>query len=709
MNDSSLRANLDAECAATSQAVEFVTTSRLKKERSGEQLVNLFRKIDLVLDTKIEDWQKRRTPDEPIACRAGCDHCCHRVVFATALEAMDVMAHIYVHFSDEQKAELTTRLNAYVAAVGPQMGHDLNSLRVPCPMLEEGRCSVYDSRPLACRSQVSLNVPTCIEARNDPSRSFPTSEPESALGKAAQQGLASGMIASGLWSEPRDFARVVALVLADPSLGSLYMSGRPIFELCAPVVEPTGTSEVDPIARKTFLLRTVGDAEAAFEVGPADGPVQQMFRMQVPMSYRQSVEIDYWRKRMEIAFEEFASNPADPREKFDAISAYYPLSLSYQQRDDKDLLSRIGDYLTNDVATKVLPDLCVPIPPRKQTGKLRIGYIGTGLGNSSGTYWATGWLKNHSSEFETFVFYLNATPSSTSEEYNRHAHHFFHCPGPVPQIARFIKQQNLDVLIYPDATFEGRNIQFATLRLAPLQCTGWGDPETTGMPNIDCFLSSDWMEPENADAHYREKLVRLPRTGVCYPRPERRGAGLQKASFGLDDGPLFLCLQAPSKLLPQWDWLFKEICDRTGRPIVFFAYPNTACRLVERRLKAAGVRALFMPFLNMMQICDLISLADATLDAIGWSGGITTLLALQQKKPVITLPGEFRRGRHAMAFLKAANAPDLIATNPDDYIDLACNGPRRDAALQKLSPELLFDDTASVTALEEYLLSLNWT
>jgi predicted O-linked N-acetylglucosamine transferase (SPINDLY family) len=214
------------------------------------------------------------------------------------------------------------------------------------------------------------------------------------------------------------------------------------------------------------------------------------------------------------------------------------------------------------------------------------------------------------------------------------------------------------------------------------------------------------MEPENGEDHYRERLIRLPGTGICYPRPERWGTGADKAAFGFDDGPLFLCTQAPSKLLPQWDGLFKEICDRSGRLIAFFSYPITAPRLVESRLKAAGVNTLFLPFLNMVQFYDVMSLADVTLDTVGWSGGITALLALQQKRPIITLPGEFRRGRHSMAFLKAAGATGLIANSFADYVDLACNSDRRKVAMQALNPDALFDDIESVRSLEKFLLSV---
>ena len=53
-------------------------------------------------------------------------------------------------------------------------------------------------------------------------------------------------------------------------------------------------------------------------------------------------------------------------------------------------------------------------------------------------------------------------------------------------------------------------IKLASLRLAPAQATSWGHPTTSGLPSIDYFLSSELMEPPNADEHYTERLIRLP-------------------------------------------------------------------------------------------------------------------------------------------------------------------------------------------------------
>src|SRR6202042_2207832 len=80
------------------------------------------------------------------------------------------------------------------------------------------------------------------------------------------------------------------------------------------------------------------------------------------------------------------------------------------------------------------------------------------------------------------------------------------------------------VLLYPEVGIDPIAGRLAAQRLAPVQCVAWGQPETTGMPTIDAFLSSELMEPPSSDEHYTERLVRLPDLGSCYVPDEMQAS-----------------------------------------------------------------------------------------------------------------------------------------------------------------------------------------
>jgi len=74
----------------------------------------------------------------------------------------------------------------------------------------------------------------------------------------------------------------------------------------------------------------------------------------------------------------------------------------------------------------------------------------------------------------------------------------------------------------------------AFARLAPVQLTWFGHPDTTGIPNLDYFVSSALFELGDAQSHNTEHLVTLPETGniAYYHRPATPAEPAGRAHFG---------------------------------------------------------------------------------------------------------------------------------------------------------------------------------
>ena len=95
----------------------------------------------------------------------------------------------------------------------------------------------------------------------------------------------------------------------------------------------------------------------------------------------------------------------------------------------------------------------------------------------------------------------------------------------------------------------------------------WGHPSTTGLPSIDYFVSSAAAEPADADAHYSEKLVRLPGLGVRFtPQspPSVASREVELASFGLAhvgvaSERVYLCAQSLFKVHPSFDEAVEKV------------------------------------------------------------------------------------------------------------------------------------------------------
>ncbi|HTJ79470.1 MAG TPA: YkgJ family cysteine cluster protein [Rariglobus sp.] len=98
-----------------------------------------------------------------VACRAGCDACCHVPVGVQAHEVLIAAQHVQTHFSPVDLDELIARASAHREAFSGRSSLERLMLRTPCALLREGSCSIYEGRPEACRSHHSHSVEACRE------------------------------------------------------------------------------------------------------------------------------------------------------------------------------------------------------------------------------------------------------------------------------------------------------------------------------------------------------------------------------------------------------------------------------------------------------------------------------------------------------------------------------------------------------------------
>ena len=111
-----------------------------------------------------------------IACRRGCSACCRYLVPVNEVEALDLMAHVEslpaprrLLLLEAFDTAAATMLRAGPPPVDPDpqaLSAWYLGLGLPCPMLADGECVLYDRRPLACREHmVTTPASACRGAR----------------------------------------------------------------------------------------------------------------------------------------------------------------------------------------------------------------------------------------------------------------------------------------------------------------------------------------------------------------------------------------------------------------------------------------------------------------------------------------------------------------------------------------------------------------
>jgi len=463
------------------------------------------------------------------------------------------------------------------------------------------------------------------------------------------------------------------------------------------------------------------------EIQPANLRARIGLALTLPQIYTDAAEIDAERDRYARGLEALeAEAPAlvkalNPEERAGAVQ-WNNFYLAYQGRDDRDLQVSFARF-QRAILEPTLPQYYAPLARRPRgTRRLRVGFVSQFFYRcTAGNYfksWVTGLDRGR---FETFVYSLGNRPDAVTREVEQAAAHFRGQSFSFSGLAQSVRADDLDILVYPELGMTPRVFTLASLRLAPLQCAGWGHPVTTGHANLDVFLSSEAMELPGAQAHYSEKLVTLPGIGTRYARPEVPDP-VSRSSLGLpEDAILYLFPQSLFKVHPDNDDLLVEVLASEPRAVLVMfqsRFDSITRRFVDRlsrRFASRGVavagRVRLLPNVDHSDYLRVNLACDAMLDSLYWSGGNTTLDAIACGLPLVTRPGDLMRGRQSAGMLSIMGLDELVAGTDEACVEVALRLGRdagyrrgiRDAIAQR--SRALFDQEAPLRALENYFLS----
>ncbi|MGZ5086137.1 MAG: O-linked N-acetylglucosamine transferase, SPINDLY family protein [Usitatibacter sp.] len=492
--------------------------------------------------------------------------------------------------------------------------------------------------------------------------------------------------------------------------------------------------ELDPgNARSPALLalarQELGDTAAALRAlapalqrHPGDLALAASERLMLPQVYESREDEREWRERYRKGLESLAAEidrwRASPRAVFELERNNF--LLAYQGEDDLEL-QRAYSNLLGSLAGEVHPEWRERSEPTFAGGRrLRVGFVSSVFRDTSAGRYFERWVTALDRErFEVHVYATPHPPDALTARIRDAAESFLMLPAHGEQAAALIAGDALDLVVHPEVGMHDMSYLLAALRLAPVQVAGWGHPVTTGSEAIDWFVTCGAMEPPDGDAHYVERLIRLPGPGVDYPMPAP-AVRATREQLGLPEGRLYACPQSLFKLHPEMDALIADIVQADpGGKVLFF---HSGARLVSeqfvrrlaRALHARGIeprnQVKILPRMEGGAFRQVLALSDVVLDTVRWSGGLTSLDAFAAGAPVVTLPGRFMRGRQTFGMLSLMGIEGLAAASPEEYVrialEVARDGERNTALREAIAArrEALYDRREPVAALSQALL-----
>lgn len=272
--------------------------------------------------------------------------------------------------------------------------------------------------------------------------------------------------------------------------------------------------------------------------------------------------------------------------------------------------------------------------------------------------------------------------------------HIVLAPRSLPSARAAIEARELDILVYADIGMDPFTYFLSFSRLAPVQCVLHGHSDTSGVPEVDYFVSSRLHEPDDAQTQYSERLVlldELPMVLRDFPPltdiSSRTQLGLPEA------GRLYVCPMKLHKIHPDMDDLVAGILrsDPEGRVVFFEDHRNASwapalhARLARSLSEEQKARVVFLPFAtDLHRFRGILAQADVVLDTPHHGGGTTCNICLSVGTPIVSLVGQTCRGRGPYIFYRLMALSDGLAWGPEEYVTTAvaiAGDPARRAAL----------------------------
>jgi predicted O-linked N-acetylglucosamine transferase (SPINDLY family) len=383
-------------------------------------------------------------------------------------------------------------------------------------------------------------------------------------------------------------------------------------------------------------------------------------------------------------------------------------------------LQRRAGALMRRMARLLLPDPVLAAPEPAPDGKRRVMVISAFLREHSVSKLFEGLLTGlDRTRIDLTLVYVGQSRDVITARLAQHADRLLLGEFSAAAWRRLIIERKPELIVHLDVGMDTNTQWLAAQRLAPVQAVLWGHPITTGMDSIDYFLTADGMERDGGEADYSETVVRLPRTGAYFRKPDLEPDPNFKAPTSA--GAIsYIIPQTIWKLLPHHDPLLARIAAAVPKA-EFTLLPHSEARWREalaariaRAFAAQGIDATgrlhMLAQLSRAEYFALARGADVNLDPIGWSGGVSSFEILWFDTPTVTLPRASMRSRHTYSMLKLMELQPLIARDADDYVRIAVAlGESADfrAEMRALIAERkhrLYEDRGVVDAFQQFLL-----
>jgi predicted O-linked N-acetylglucosamine transferase (SPINDLY family) len=405
-----------------------------------------------------------------------------------------------------------------------------------------------------------------------------------------------------------------------------------------------------------------------------------------------------------------------------AVGKMQPYFIAYLDNNNKKLLTQYGDICHRVMKYWQKENNIFRTEEQKSKEnktKIKIGIISSHIRYHS--VW-NAFLKGivtqiNKDQFSLYIYYLDTKRDEETQIAEKNSFKFISGKKSLLDWSQLILQDDLDIGFFPEIGMHDKTLQLASMRLAKSQCTSWGHPETSGLPTIDYYISSELTEDSSSPENYSETLICLKNLG-CYFDPPSLETGDMSLLIenGVDlSSNILLCLGPPNKFHPNHDNIYIEVLRNISNcQFIFMRDDSGAYKVIQERLvlklKENGIspegKIIFLPYLSRQGFNTLMSVGRVLIDNKYFSHFNTTMQALGCNLPVVTMQGRFMRSRATAGILKRIHMDELVVATPEIYINIIIkliNDEKYYESVKsriKSNVDLLYRDSVAIRSLE---------
>ena len=402
------------------------------------------------------------------------------------------------------------------------------------------------------------------------------------------------------------------------------------------------------------------------------------------------------------------------------VGATLPFYLAYLNGQNKKIFELYGNICI-EVMKEWQQRNKVNITKILETNKIKIGIIGAHFKSHSVWHAITKGLvaKLNKTTFSIFIFDLGKNSDSETNIAKSNASAYYNELGDLYDWYKCIVESNCDILIYPEIGMHQLTYQLACLRISDLQICFWGHPESTGLKTIDYYISAELFETDDSKNNYIEKLLELPNLGTYLFKE----INLNEKEIKLDiinlDIPVIICGGMLYKYQPMYDWIFTELVKKIGQvKILFFSqnidWTNIFFTRLKNQFDKEGLDIdnyiFILDFLEKTAFSNLMYKSSLFLDAVGFSGFNTALMAIESNLPIVSLKNNSLKANLANAMLTRIDLRELIANDFDELfaliLKLIKDKNYKEIIQNKIAKNKakLYEDSEVISELEVFLV-----